>query len=214
MACEAPATRVTLTFDNGPTPHVTRAVLDLLDEYGVRAWFFVVGEKLAANRSLAEEAQARGHAIGNHTFTHSIPLGERAGGEAVDEIVRTEAIISDLACRPRVFRPFGRGGTVGPHLFGPAAEQHLRDHGYTVAMWNNVPGDWIDDGWVERALDTIADQAWSVVVLHDIEGACLERLPTLLDSLRSRHVEFTQDLPDELQPLCAGAPTASYDRFF
>jgi peptidoglycan/xylan/chitin deacetylase (PgdA/CDA1 family) len=214
MMSEGPATRITLTFDNGPTPHVTDRVLDLLDEFDVRAWFFVVGEKLLANRDLTEQARDRGHAIGNHTFSHTIPLGERPGDEAVEEITRTEAIIADLACRPRVFRPFGRGGAIGPHLFGSAAAQHLRDEGYSVAMWNNVPRDWIDGGWVERALETIADQSWSLVVLHDIESACLERLPIFLAALRTRGVEIAQELPPELVPLQAGEPTASYERFF
>ena len=68
---------VTLTFDNGPEPEVTPAVLEVLRRRGLRASFFVLGHKLAdpARRALAERAHAEGHWIGNHTFTHAVPLG-------------------------------------------------------------------------------------------------------------------------------------------
>ena len=68
---------VTLTFDNGPEPEVTPGVLDTLAAAGIKATFFVLGHKLAlpGRRALAERAAAEGHWIGNHTYTHSTPLG-------------------------------------------------------------------------------------------------------------------------------------------
>ena len=68
---------VTLTFDNGPEPSVTPRVLDVLARRGVRTTFFVIGNKLLTRdaRACTERAHAEGHWIGNHTWTHSRPLG-------------------------------------------------------------------------------------------------------------------------------------------
>ena len=85
---------LTLTFDNGPEPGVTPRVLDILRERGIKATFFVIGEKLgdAGRRQLAVRAHDEGHWIGNHTFTHSVPLGEqRDAATAEKEIGRTQA---------------------------------------------------------------------------------------------------------------------------
>ncbi len=200
--------RVTLSFDNGPTPGVTDAVLDMLGERGLHAWLFVVGARLADHRHLAERAHREGHLIGNHTFSHTVPLGERPGDEAIAEVVQTEALIGDLATSPPTFRPFGRGGAIGPHLVGQPAADHLVEHGYTMALWNNVPGDWHDAGWVETCLTTLATQDWSVVVLHDIADACLTRLPEFLDYLAELHADITLELPIACCPINAGDPMA------
>ena len=70
---------LTLTFDNGPEPSVTPLVLDVLARHGVVSTFFVIGCKLLdpTARACAERAHAEGHWIGNHTWTHSRPLGEQ-----------------------------------------------------------------------------------------------------------------------------------------
>src|ERR1700736_2141830 len=71
------AMKVTLTFDNGPTPGVTEAVLDALASRQVLSTFFVVGQQLPrpGARDLAVRAWAEGHWIGNHTMTHSVAFG-------------------------------------------------------------------------------------------------------------------------------------------
>ncbi|MGN6461643.1 MAG: polysaccharide deacetylase family protein, partial [Pseudolabrys sp.] len=113
-------TDLTLTFDNGPDPETTPQVLDVLARRGIRTTFFVVGERLAApgGHALAAAAHAAGHWIGNHTYTHSGPLGTRDGAAlAEQEIGRTQAEIGVLAHPHRLFRPQGGGGALGPHLF-------------------------------------------------------------------------------------------------
>jgi peptidoglycan/xylan/chitin deacetylase (PgdA/CDA1 family) len=75
--------RVTLTFDNGPTPGVTDQVLGILSARGIQTSFFIVGKKLMEHeaRALAVRAHSEGHWIGNHSFTHSAPLGEQPDTE-------------------------------------------------------------------------------------------------------------------------------------
>lgn len=72
--------RSLLTFDNGPTPGVTDRVLDMLSQRHMSAIFFVVGENISspAGHRLVTRAVREGHRIGNHSFTHGLPLGERA----------------------------------------------------------------------------------------------------------------------------------------
>ena len=117
-ACDLTEVRVfdlTLTFDNGPEPGVTPRVLDILRERGIKTTFFVIGEKLGdpERRRLAARAHDEGHWIGNHTFTHSVPLGQQHDPEtAQNEIGRTQAAIGDLAHPQRWFRPFGGGGNL------------------------------------------------------------------------------------------------------
>ena len=61
---------VYLTFDDGPIPDITPWVLDLLDTYGVKATFFLVGDNVRRSPHLFEEIKRRGHSWGNHTMHH------------------------------------------------------------------------------------------------------------------------------------------------
>src|SRR5689334_24020195 len=113
---------LTLSFDNGPDPDATPLVLDVLAKRGIKATFFVIGKNLVAHRALAERATGEGHWIGNHTFTHSGPLGRRGEpGVADEEIGRTQTAIGALGHPHRFFRPQGGGGKLGPHLLSPDA---------------------------------------------------------------------------------------------
>jgi peptidoglycan/xylan/chitin deacetylase (PgdA/CDA1 family) len=194
--------RVTLTFDNGPTPGITGKVLDILADRRIHATFFVVGEKLAApgGRELAARARLEGHWIGNHSMTHSIPLGEKTDAEyAQREIVETQNLIGDLAHPDKLFRPMGGGGAIGPHLLSGAALRLLEDGKYTCVLWSSVPGDWKDqNGWVEKCLADVVDRDWTVVVIHDIENGALARLPELLAKLNAQGIEFRQEFPDDV----------------
>jgi peptidoglycan-N-acetylglucosamine deacetylase len=147
---------VTLTFDNGPEPSVTPRVLDVLARRGVRTTFFVIGNKLLTRdaRACIERAHAEGHWIGNHTWTHTRPLGERPGAVTADlEIGRTQAEIGILSHSDRLFRPTGGGGHLDRRLLSPDAAALLKAGGYTCVLWNAIPRDWADpEGWVETPL--------------------------------------------------------------
>src|SRR4051812_21330657 len=155
---------LTLTFDNGPEPDVTPRVLDILRERGIKTTFFVIGEKLGdpARRALAVRAHDEGHWIGNHTFTHSVPLGQQTDtATARNEIGRTQAAIGDLAHAKRWFRPFGGGGNLDDRLLKPSVVDHLTGHKHSCVLWNAIPRDWDNpDGWSERALEQCRSQPW------------------------------------------------------
>lgn len=201
--------RVTLTFDNGPWPGVTERVLDLLASCGLRSTFFVVGRNLLrpGARELLQRAVAEGHWIGNHTWSHSIQLGDPAAGEAVfeQEIEQTQRLIGDLSHADRLFRPYGAGGLLSRQLLSSAAVDSLRSGGFTCVLWSSVPRDWEPEvDWVERCLHDATTQTWPLVVLHDLPGCAVERLPELLDRLADREIEVVQELPPDCLPIRRG----------
>lgn len=206
-----PAPEVTLSFDNGPEPDATPQVLDVLRHRGILATFFVVGSKLVdpARRSLARRAQAEGHWIGNHSWTHGAPLGlRRDPGHAEREIARTEAVIGSLAHPDRLFRPVGGGGELGPHLLSEEARDHLVAHRYTVVTWSTVPGDWRDpDGWPDVGMRQCMRQRRPVLVLHDLPGGAMRQLDRFLGRLLDAGASFTQDFPADCVLMRRGAVT-------
>lgn len=199
---------LTLSFDNGPDPHVTPRVLDVLASHGITAWFFVLGKHLATEegRRLVERTRDAGHLIGNHSFSHAIPLGEDARPDAVEaELAATDALLAPLVPAPKWFRPFGGGGKLGPHLLSRRAVDHLLAHRYSCVLWNSVPGDWLDpQGWPEEALADCDARSHTLMVLHDIPNACLEGLDGFLHRARARGVRFTTECPPDCVPILGG----------
>lgn len=191
---------LTLTFDNGPDREATPAVLNLLAQRDIRSTFFVIGQKLADPelRLLAARAHDEGHWIGNHTFTHSEPLGLQAGAVAEREIAPTQELIGTLSHPDKLFRPMGGGGNLDRRLLQKSVEQYLADHRYTCVIWNSVPGDWRDpDGWVETALGHCLAQPWTLVVLHDLPKAAPARLDAFLGHALDLGARFRQDFPPD-----------------
>jgi len=200
---------LTLSFDNGPT-EATPQVLDLLAAHGAKATFFVLGKQMAQPRlrAHAERASAEGHWIGNHTYTHTLALGQFEDLDAsVAEIADTEAAIGDLAHPDRFFRPYANGGILDRRVLNVRAADHLQSHGYTVVLWNAVPRDWERSDWVHIALEQCAARPWSLMVLHDRYGRVLPGLDEFLPLAVKAGARFRQDFPDDCVPMRRGHPT-------
>ncbi|MGY3696263.1 peptidoglycan/xylan/chitin deacetylase (PgdA/CDA1 family) [Bradyrhizobium sp. USDA 3240] len=208
---------LTLTFDNGPEPDVTPRVLDILGERGIETTFFVIGEKLddPARRRLAARARDEGHWIGNHTYTHSVPLGRQPGAETAQrEIGRTQAAIGELAHPNRWFRPFGGGGNLDDRLLKPSVVDYLALNKHSCVLWNAIPRDWDDpDGWADRALDQCRAQPWTLLVLHDLPTGAMAHLERFLERAETNGARFRQDFPPQCVPMRNGEialPIQSY----
>lgn len=206
--------KLTLTFDNGPTPGVTEPVLDALGERDLLATFFVVGRDLLepGRRELAQEAASRGHWHGNHTMTHSVQLGDATGPDLPHfEIEHSQRVLGQLSHPDKFFRPWGNG-QISTRILSRDAVALLTERAYTCVLWNCVPRDWEDaDGWPETALSAIAVEDWTVLVLHDQDTGAMRHLPRFLDEAAALGVEFRQDFPDQCVPIRSGVPTASLD---
>jgi peptidoglycan/xylan/chitin deacetylase (PgdA/CDA1 family) len=204
--------KITLTFDNGPTPGVTERILAILAERGIKTTFFVLGNRIGdpVGAALLDKIVEHGHWVGNHSFTHSVAFGDSTEpGYAICEIGDTQARIVACGISTRLFRPFGNFGLMGPHLLNEEALAYLVEHRFTCVAWNSVPHDWDDPAhWVERCMVDVEGQDWTVVVLHDIENAAAERLPELLDALERCGIEIVQSFPEDVVLIREGEPVS------
>ena len=172
----------------------------------MKATFFVLGQKVStsAGAAVSERASAEGHWIGNHTFTHGRPFGERDRTEALREVELTERALAWLNQPERLFRPHG-GGVIGHHLLHPAVVEKLQADRYTCVLWNSISGDWRDPhGWLARALADCRTREWSLVVLHDKPNGAMAHLDEFLTRLRGDGVEFAQNFPPDCLPIVDG----------
>ena len=179
-----PAQRVVaLTIDDGPDPKYTPAVLDLLQQHGIRATFFLIGENAVEHPDLVREIADRGHHIANHTWTHP-DLRHMSEGAVRDELERTSDLLHRTTGRlPTWFR--APGGDWSPVSLKVAADLGLRNMG-----WSVDPRDWSRPG-TPAIIDTILKEVrpGAIVLNHDGGGdrsqtvaALKTYLPTLIDS--------------------------------
>lgn len=208
---------ITLTFDNGPTAGVTAEVLDVLARHGIRATFFVLGQNLESKetRALVQRAADEGHWIGNHTYTHDVPLGETTDPDAPNkEIGRTQELIGDLAHPDKLFRPFGGGGILGGHLLSWGAFEFLKAARYTCVVWNSIPRDWDDpEGWTETALAQARQLDSTLTVLHDYETGAMRNLESYIEKALAEGFSFQQAFPPDCVPMVRGVPTLPMESF-
>jgi hypothetical protein len=132
----------------------------------------------------------------------------------ISEIVETQALIDELAHPDRLFRPFGRGGAMGPHLLSPAAVDTLKKEKMTCVLWNAIPRDWEDPrGWAETALAQCLLQPWTLLVLHDLPTGAMGRLRIFIDRVLDHGGTFRQDFPPECVPLRRGEALAPLEPY-
>jgi peptidoglycan/xylan/chitin deacetylase (PgdA/CDA1 family) len=208
---------LTLSFDNGPEPDITPSVLDVLARRKVRATFFVIGQKLAerGRRALAERAKAEGHWIGNHSYTHSLPLVLLPEQDIAErDIGRTQDLMGDLVHPAKLFRPFGGGGNLDRRLLSPSVVEFLASGGYTCVLWNAIPRDWDDpDGWVDRALAQCRAQPWTLMVLHDLPTGAMRHLDRFIGAVGDAGGRIRQDFPPACLPIVEGIAVLPLDDY-
>ena len=155
---------VALTFDDGPHPEGTPAVLDVLDPAGIKATFFLVGEQVERRPALAAEIAARGHLVALHGYRHR-PQPVLSGRAVEDDLARGVAAVEDAT-----------GVALGWHrppygLYSPAGVAFVRQRGLKPLLWSRWGKDWRRLTTPER----IAARAGTrlrpgdVILLHDAD---------------------------------------------
>jgi peptidoglycan/xylan/chitin deacetylase (PgdA/CDA1 family) len=155
---------VVLTFDDGPHPQGTPAVLEALARAGARAIFFLVGEQVQRRPELAGRIIAEGHSVGVHGYRHRLQL--RLGGAAVaDDLARGAAVIADAGgVALRWHRPpYG--------IYSRAGLDAARAGGLEPLLWSRWGKDWRKFTTPERiaARATRGLGAGDVILLHDAD---------------------------------------------
>ncbi len=189
------ARAVAITFDDGPHPDGTPAVLEVLAAHGASATFFLVGEQVIKRPQLAQRIAAAGHSIGLHGHRHR-PHPIWRPDAVRDDFERGTAAIADATgTAPRLHRPpYG--------VYSPASLQIARALGLQPLLWSKWGKDWRRFTTPERiarhALQGIA--AGDVILLHDADFYSAKRshsrtaaaLPVLLSKLQSAELDTVQ----------------------
>jgi len=174
--------RIALTFDDGPDD-LTEQYLDLLDDLGVPATFFLIGENCAARPELVREYRRRGHQIASHGYDHTrFPkLGRK---ELLDQCARTEtALGGQTTGRPWVRPPHGS--------LDIASGVTLIAAGYTIALWSVSSCDYeirTPEGLVEIcAPDKV--KGGDVLLFHEGQQWTINALPRIVTALHAAGLE-------------------------
>jgi peptidoglycan/xylan/chitin deacetylase (PgdA/CDA1 family) len=176
---------VALTFDDGPHPTLTPQFLDVLDQHGAKGTFFMMGRSVERFPAVARDVRARGHEIGNHSYSH--PNLVLMWPSAVrEEIERTDALLRGIGVTGRIhFRP--------PHASKFIVLPYVLRQMDKLSVLGDVdPEEWKRPGAVVMT-DTILRQVrpGSIVGLHDPMGAeSLQTLKNIIPALAAQGYQF------------------------
>ena len=174
---------VLLTFDDGPHPKWTPALLDCLAKEKLKGVFFVLGKQVAApgGKEIVRRAFNEGHRIGSHTYNH-LDLRKLSEEQVRGEIRRTEDLIAEYLTDHKLLRP-----PYGAH--NQTVDRVVRELNYYPVLWSVDPEDWKTTNkptkWIDLALAQIGSRAHSVFLCHDIQETTVEHFPEFLSKVRS-----------------------------
>lgn len=186
---------VVLTFDDGPMPGKTTAILDALGRFGVKATFLMVGQMAQSHPAIARQVAARGHSVGTHTQNHA-NLRSRSFASAVKEIEDGKRAIAGAlgpsANRGSVFFRF-------PYLADTTAlRSHLAANGMVAIDAQVDSKDYFQsspDQVRQRILSRLGSKGSGIILMHDIHQRTVTMLPGLLAELKSRGFKVVHLVP-------------------
>jgi len=177
-----------LTFDDGPDPDITPAVLDTLEKEKIRGTFFMLGENAAKYPEIASMVVERGHLVGNHSMTHrKLFLIRRAEMEKeideAQEVIRDITDVETLWFRP----PYG--------IFDFTCVKVVKKRGLSMVLWSVLSGDYSDKqpiSIIEKVKPFI--KPGKIAVFHDTVHGGGMALPDIIreiaDTARNRNVSL------------------------
>ncbi len=172
---------VYLTFDDGPIPESTPAILDILDSISARATFFCLGKNVDKNRDLFNLIKQKNHSIGNHSYNHVNGWATK-NKDYFDDIERAEELIDSNLFRP----PYGK--------ITPSQIKYLKGK-YKIVMWDVLSGDFDPDINVKKCINNVVNNVkpGSIIVFHDSQKAksiTIKALPEILKLLSDSGYKF------------------------
>jgi peptidoglycan/xylan/chitin deacetylase (PgdA/CDA1 family) len=209
---------VLLTFDDGPHPDGTPAVLDALEREGARALFFVSGEQVARHPSVVREVLAAGHELGLHGYRHKSRMQWTRRLVLEDTARAVDAVASATGSSPDVYRP--------PHgVFTRPGLKAIRSLGLEPLLWSRWGRDWerrSTPASVTRRVATALEPG-DILLLHDADHYSADgswrstaaALPAILETIRGAGLELLtwrsrggqrKGGPPPRPPFSAGSP--------
>jgi len=173
---------IALTFDDGPHPTLTPQILDILNQYQIKATFFMVGENAERYPELVTRIRDEGHEIGNHTYSH-IQIKSADALQLEEEILHCESIIGGISdLRPKLFRP-------PEGSFHEELGQMCDALGYRVVLWSVDTRDWCrlpPKDITEKVLKDV--RSGDIILMHDYIGSN-SPTPTALKQILPRLIK-------------------------
>jgi peptidoglycan-N-acetylglucosamine deacetylase len=177
---------IALTFDDGPWPHTTPTVLEILKKEDIKATFFWVGQYLKAHPEIAKQVIAEGHAIGNHTWHHW--YRQMSKPTAAQEIEDTAELIYKITgVKSLVFRPPGG-------LLNNGVADYAKAQNYVTVMWSVDSMDYRPYSATELVKNVMRKvEPGAIVLMHDGGGnrpATVKALPEIIAQLKKQNYSF------------------------
>lgn len=179
--------RIALTFDDGPHPKITSKILDILDEFSIKATFFVIGVNVKNYSEQINKILEKGHEIGNHTYSHNI-LKSMSKEEIESEIAKTESQLNEInEVEVKLLRP--PCGLYDETLENIAKEKNLK-----IVLWTIDTLDWehaSSKQMIKNVLVNIKDG--DIILFHDYvsgEYNTPRALKEIIPSLKNMGYEF------------------------
>jgi len=176
---------VFMTFDDGPHPEWTPRSMDALDALNIKATYFLVGQEAERYPEIVKDLVARGHTIGNHTYSHK-SLPDLSKAEMDVEVIDNGKRLSDLSGQNvRLFRP-----PWGRISMGGAA--HLMLKGQQIVMWSVDSMDYkkagVDD--IMSQVNSVGLKGGDILLFHDDNTHTIEALAPLAKRVRGGNLTF------------------------
>ena len=154
---------VAITFDDGPDPVSTPAVIELLSKHKICATFFVTGKKASEHPGLIKEILARGHTVGNHSYSHDNLIMFKSSKALIKEIESAQDILGKFGITPLAFRP--PVGITNPRLGRVLDKSGMYNLNFSCRA--------VDGGnrWIKNLSEKILRRVHpdAIVALHDIK---------------------------------------------
>jgi len=173
--------KVAITFDDGPHNEFTSEILQLLDTYNAKATFFCKGESIDQNKEILKEIDNRGHAIGNHTYSHSYGKNMFSAKNLKVDIQKNQNLISEvLGRKPKLFRPpFG--------VTNPPIAKALKNFNFHIIGWSLRSFDTINkpEEVINKVIKNV--KPGDIILFHDNRFNTIEILKSVLAFLHSNN---------------------------
>lgn len=201
-----------LTFDDGPSAR-TPEVLDILDRYGVKATFFVVGKDTEQSKQWMKQIVDRGHTIGVHSYTHTYRKIYDSVEAYLDDFAQEYHIIEEATgAAPQIFRfPGGSINAYNGQIYQEIVAEMTR-RGFVYFDWNRSNGDAVRKSpaasvLARNALDKLGSSSRVILLMHDSKGHTntVAALPAIIEGYLNAGYTL-EALTPEVRPIVYAYP--------
>ena len=176
--------KISITFDDGPTPQITEKLLEVLDKHKIPATFFMIGKNIEQNIDIAKKVSEQGHIIGNHSYYHGNMFDMQSSKKMLAEITKTNKIIKSVIDKePTLFRP--PFGITNPMLAKAVKKSGMHSIGWSLRSLDTMKTK-------EKTLKKLKSKVINgdIILLHDNNENIIEIVDTFINYIKSIGIEI------------------------